>query len=334
MDTCRGNGGEAFRRWRDDISVIFDVKCDKGPEEEFHLQMDVFRLADILLASGIVSAQSYERSRWKAGRDGVDHYLLQFYLDGAVTRRDGCGDSHGTRSGDLWVSDLAQPLSSRATASRFLNLFIPRRLLCPLLLRPDEHSMRIHPGHSPLVALLLDHVRALHERAPDMNIDEASQIVRPTLELAAAALNGGASPNDGANAGVNDALCDAICRHARSHMSDPELRAARVAATFGISRRKLDHLFAPLGGFADWMRKERLASARRMLCDPTRDRLTIDEIARIHGFRYQANFTCAFRKLYHMTPMQTRGLFQEQMTARDRERPSTRSEWARWIEAL
>lgn len=326
---------QALTSWYEHIDVMFDARVHKAESGTFRARLDAFMLNDIVLVDAHVGGQSYDRSRKRIGRDGIDHYLLQFYMKGSVARRDEKGERTRTHPGDLWVSDLGQPILSVAEDADMLNLFVPRRLLSPLLETPDEHSMRILPGDAPLVALFRDHLQGLARMALSMTVDDAAQVRAPTLQLAAAALNGAAGRED-VRSGVETTLCDAICRYVCANLPGTGMTREHVAGHFGISVRKLDYLFASKDGFASWVREERLARVYDALRDQRQMHERIEDIANAHGFSHKANLGRAFRAYYGLTPGQVRSLARERLTEadpKDRDSPEF-SAWRRWIAAM
>jgi len=334
FDTRSMSPKQALVTWHENIDAMFDVRVhDSG--EAFRVTMDVFMLGDLMLANvPHVAAQSYERSRLRVGRDGLDHYLLQFYTQGAVASRRDRKDNH-TQPGDLWITDLAQPLSSTATQAEAINLIVPRRILAPMLDAPDHHSMRILSGRQPLVALFRNHLQALTMAAPALSIGDAERLIAPTLQLAAAALNGCLHSEDTVGA-VQNAMAERICRHVNAALPNTSITLEETAARFGISTRKLSYLFKPLGGFAAWVRKRRLALVRSALTDPAQMHRTIDEITELHGFSHKANLGRAFRDLYGLTPGRVRALAKQRLAetgVREIELVEG-NEWSRWIRTV
>ncbi|MFX6119302.1 hypothetical protein ABTE85_23825, partial [Acinetobacter baumannii] len=60
----------------------------------------------------------------------------------------------------------------------------------PLLKSPDAHNARIVRSSAPLVSLLRHHLQTLYAELPGMTLTEARAVLGPTLQLAAATLNG------------------------------------------------------------------------------------------------------------------------------------------------
>lgn len=329
LDTEGLSAKDAVSVWQESVGVMFDVRTRETLDAAFHARVEAFLFGNIVLGNCRSGAQFFDRSRRRIGRDDLDHVMLQFYDSGTCGKRDGSSGEQ-TRPGDVWVSDLAQPQATAVTDFTSMNLIMPRRLLAPLLKRPDEHHLRRIPGSNPLVGLLHNHLQALFKSAPRMTQQEAEAIVRPTLELAAAAVNGTAAEENAH--GVASSLAGAIARHVEAHLADPALSAETVAAAFGISPRKLYYLFEPRGGFASYVQDQRLYSCHKALADPAQRHRSIAEIAEAHGFTHPKSFSRAFRRKIGMTAREVRGLAQE------REAPSAlrgdAKEWWSWIEQL
>lgn len=305
LDTTGLTPPEASAAWQESIGVMFDTRLRSAPDGGFHARVEGFQFGEVLLGTCRSAAQTFDRSPRRIGRDNLDHLLLQFYTEGSCGRRDGGSGEH-TRPGDLWISDLAQPLATGATSFTNLNVIVPRRVLAPLLTAPDEHNMQVLRGSSPLVRLLHNHLAAMFQSAPQLMPQDAEALLQPTLQLAAAAINGGL--REESRQGVMSSLFGAIARHIELHIADPMLSVEDVAAAFGISQRKLYYLFEPWDGFASYVQKQRLQACRRALSDPAQRHLSVAEIAAAYGFTHPKSFSRAFRRHIGMTAREMRGL--------------------------
>jgi AraC-like DNA-binding protein len=115
---------------------------------------------------------------------------------------------------------------------------------------------------------------------------------------------------------VKSTTCS-TCRPARrlaadrfiaTHLADPWLDPAMVAAHLAISRRSLYALYSDDGdGVAGAIRRRRLRRARRMLTDPAQRHQPIAEIAAAVGMPIASSFTRAFRAEYGATPCAASG---------------------------
>lgn len=303
LDSAGMESRQALAAWRESTGTIYDVRLRSSDPAGFHSRTEAFHFGDVILTAYRCSAQTFDRSRSRIGRDGVDHYTLQFCLSGRHGRRDAAsGEAAGP--GDLLIADLAQPHATATSDFDSLNLTIPRRLFAPLLDAADEQGLRLIPGAAPLATLLRNHLTGLFAAAPTMSPGEAESVVAPTLALAAAVLN---SEGPAARAEALDPVMAAqIRRFLADRASDPALAAEDVAGRFGISRRKLYYLLEPHGGFAACLREHRLQLAHAMLRDPMQRGRSVAGIAEACGFAWRTNFARTFRSRFGVTPREAR----------------------------
>ncbi len=91
------------------------------------------------------------------------------------------------------------------------------------------------------------------------------------------------------------------------HLADPELDAAAVARHLCLSPRQLNRLFGRNGcTVTEWIWRQRLTLAHRMLADPQRRGEGVADIAFQCGFASPAHFANVFKARYGMTPSQHR----------------------------
>lgn len=93
------------------------------------------------------------------------------------------------------------------------------------------------------------------------------------------------------------------------HLADPALTVERLAAVFGVSRRSLYNVFAPVGvtphGF---IQQAKLDRASALLRDPDWRREPIQRIAEQCGFADPAHFCRAFHSRHGVAPTAWRGM--------------------------
>jgi len=92
-----------------------------------------------------------------------------------------------------------------------------------------------------------------------------------------------------------------------SHLGDPELTPAAVAAAHHISLRYLHKLFEPeVHGVAGLIRQRRLERCRHDLLDPSQTDRPVAGIAARWGFSSAAHFSRVFREAYGLPPAEFR----------------------------
>ena len=321
------NPGIARAMWLENINVMFDVS-HLQKDASFCAEAGALLLGDAMVARSSCHAQSFERSRYRTARDGLSHYLIQFYVEGQCGDRN-WADSEWTRPGDLLIVDLAQPLMTAATDFSNLNLIVPRRLLAPLLVSPDAHHLRVIRGELPLVRILRNHVAELMSAGPHLVPAEGLALLQPTLHMVAAVLNGEDS-RDLAAPGIQASLQMEIRRYIQTQLSNPALTADTVAARFGISRRKLYYLFEGEGGFISYLRARRLEAIRGALIDPGQIDRSISDIASQFCFDNRSGFVNAFRRIYGLVPREARAF--GHAGPKDEEASPLHAAWRGWIQ--
>lgn len=327
LDTAGMPPERAMALWRESMAAFYDVRArsDAG----FGFRAEAFHLGEIVVTAYACSAQTFDRSRLRIGRDGLDHLTLQLCLSGTHGPRDGSNEDRSS-PGDILIADLAQPQATATSDFSSLNLTVPRRLLAPLLDAADTHNLRRIRAGTPLAALLRSHLTTLFQTAASMRAEEAEAVVRPTLDLAAALLN--TQIPEGSRQAVESILGSQIRRFLADHAPDRTLSPEGIAAQFGISRRKLYYLLEPYGGFAACLREHRLQRARAMLGDPIQRGRPVGEIAEGCGFTWRTNFARSYRQRFGLTPRETRELAAQRRCAEAGGTPD-RHMWD-WIRTL
>jgi AraC-like DNA-binding protein len=328
LDTQGTPHKQALAIWHEQVGLLGQTRLKDSSPERFHVRVEYYQLGALVLGTAKTQAQSFDRSRYQIGRDGVTHYVLQFYVEGGCRPRFG-EQAASSEGGDFMTFDCAQPQMTETPDYTCIHLFVPRPLLAPLLTMPDEQNMRIFSGGA-LVGLFRDHLMALWRRAPFLTMREAEALAKPTLELAAAVING--SVRESTASGVQLALFDMICRHVIEHVLDPTLSPESIAAHFAISPRKLSYLFENAGGISNYIQEQRMHRARTALADSTQGHKSIADIAEAHGFVHPQSFTRAFQRLHGLTPREFRALARDHRTWDPQ--IATRQMWWRWMTTL
>lgn len=94
---------------------------------------------------------------------------------------------------------------------------------------------------------------------------------------------------------------------ARGRLADPGFGVADLAASFGVSARTVQSVFASAGEtFGGWLLAERLELAHTRLGSAAWRSVGIAEIARASGFRDPSHFHRAYRERFGHTPGETR----------------------------
>jgi AraC-like DNA-binding protein len=291
--------------WRETASVVFDAAMP--PEGPFTASIQAFYPGSIAFTETHVTPLSYERSRRKIARDGMDHFMVTLYLD------EGAQGSAGTKEvelgrGDICIVDLGQPLRLRHLGSRTFSLFVPRAALESILPASDELHGSVLQGDGGLGMMLTDQLMALRRRLPDLTVAEGPQVAGALANLVAACFRPTAESLDRARAQVATATLDLIKNHIELNLTSPALSPDSIATTFRMSRSTLYRLFESLGGVAAYIQERRLLRAYAALTRFSDRRRPVYDIAFDCGFASEAHFSRAFRQAFGLAPTALRAL--------------------------
>lgn len=296
--------GERFEVWRDSISSIFDVEAEKEVIADFDASIVAHLVGPLLFARTETRRQSWSRTSRRMAQDGMDHYLIQYFERGHHVA--GLGAAAGLASGYVVVFDLSRPIANVTSDICNLSLLVPRPLLAERLERPDDMHNAIVGG--ALGRVLREHMQALLELAPTLDIGAADRIAEATVALAAACLNGARAGTSGQDGAMSPATIVRIKRFIDAHLHSETLTADRIARHHGVSRSKLYTMFERHGGVASYIRARRLQHAFRALRDPRHRPRSLYDIALEAGYTSDAAFCRAFKSQFDVTPGDVRRL--------------------------
>lgn len=295
-----------FSVWRESVSSIFDVeRLPETDPEGFSGRIDSMVFGGMFLAQTRSGQLLWDRSARTIARDGMDHYMLQVYLEGGMAfERQGV--EYELCPGQMIVYDLREDFHSRTGDFANISLLLPRTTLEPFLRAPDDQHARVLSEREPVVALLREHMISLMRHGPRMTAVQAREVVPATAAMTAACLNAGLHDRPGLVEGVGRTMLSLLKAHIEEHLTDRGLTTDRLARDFNLSRSKLYRLFQPLGGVASYVRERRLRYAMAELMDPTRTSVPIYLIAARAGFGDETDFSRAFRRRFGCTPRDVR----------------------------
>ncbi|GGF82340.1 transcriptional regulator [Azorhizobium oxalatiphilum] len=290
-----------FEGWQHIVAPVFDV-VPVAPDLPFSASYEAYHLGDILVGIGSFDATHFSRSRARIQRDGLDHVMVQIYLQGGYT-----GDL-GARSvtvsaGEVVTLDMTRELRTRSEPSVNITLLIPR----------DEVSGRVVPHgnlnadreHEMACGLFADHMRALARHLPTVRHSAAVHVADATVSLYRAALSRTPDDLEAASEPMHDALLLRARRLVEARLMREDLSAISLAKELRVSRSTLYRLFEPFGGVASYVLERRLTLARSALCDPDNVQ-RIGAIGASCGFADPSHFSRAFRRRFGLSPAEVR----------------------------
>ena len=203
--------------------------------------------------------------------------------------------------GDVGSKDYPVP-------TEFLTLRIPRRVLNATAINPEDALARPISANTEALRLLVDYVRlTLKDRqlaSPQLRRLFTSHI----HDLVALAVGATRETADMASRrGLPAARLNAIKGDINNGLGSAHLDIASIAKRRGITPRYVQTLFEAEGTtFTEYVLRQRLTLAHRILTDPSRRSWTISEIAFEAGFGNLSYFNRVFRRAFDATPSDLR----------------------------
>lgn len=331
-------GEERFEAWRSSISVIFDVApVGSEPPEDFQASVTASHLGALLVGDLHFGRQQFSRGAPRVARDGVDHYLVQWYRSGGFVGQHDEGVDMAVHAGDITVFDLGRTQRTYAQPSHVLSLVVPREIAAESFggRDADLHGTVLRQG-TALGGLLSDYLRSLHHRLPDVTLAEAPAVVQATTQMLAACLRPSRHTLAQARTELQGVTLERIQRHIAQNLAAP-LTPDVLCQHFGISRSLLYRLFEPLGGVAHYVQQRRLLRAFHALASPANRRLRVAEVATRSGFASEAHFSRTFRAAFGLTPRDARAMAGgalAQAAGAGGKAGAFTAEYADWVRAL
>lgn len=305
FDTAALPAGKRFAAWRDSMGVLLDIDpISSHPTETFNTWLEGYLIGDILLSRLKTGGQRISRTSARIARDSIDHYAINFFLDGDL-------ELHGRRplrygKGSLIGFDDGEPLVCESAGFDVITATIPRRRLAQLLLQPESLHAAIIDPTSAIGQLLIGFVKTVYTTAPDLTPDEAGGAAQAMLELISVAINGVTL-----KAGDLPAM---FCRtelmraqaFIKANLGNRGLTPDMVAGAVALSRAQLYRLFADVGGIADYIREQRLRRCLADLLTINEDGESVAVVAYRWGFADPSHFAKAFKQRFGRTPSEAK----------------------------
>ncbi len=177
------------------------------------------------------------------------------------------------------------------------HLGVPRDLI---------HRAARELRRSPLYDLVRDHVARVTAHAESLAAGPgAAELGAASAELMRALVVSAAGQDALLRETMATSLQARVEAYIRTHLRDPDLSPARIAAAHAISVRALYKLYESMGrSLEQSIIEQRLHGARAELTATTRRWTSIAAVARGWGFTNPSYFTSRFRAAYGVTPRQ------------------------------
>lgn len=291
--------------WKESISTVFEsVLRTEDQARPFNATLTSHHLSSLLLSHVTSGQQYFNRPLKLIARDGLDHCVIQLYLQGSTSGQWGRNNNSTVRAGDIFLLDLTQPIESFASDFSNLTMIVPRRLLAEKLPEPERYHGRILPRESVLAKLLGEHLKTLYCLPQTLSNEELSSIAEGVVSLTGSYFSQG-MPDESCNH-VQIATRESIRQYIIKNLSNPNLGPDGIAAHFRISRAYLYRLFDSSYGISHSILEQRLLEAFNQLNSPIGNTRRISQVAYDLGFSSESHFCRSFRRAFGMTPSEVR----------------------------
>ncbi len=288
-----------FEHWRENVSTAF-VPLDAvstGPSS-FEGTLVSSTLGSLQLSEVAGREVDVRRTRAtiKRADPGLIKVGLQLSGSGTIVQNDREAVLH---PGDFAVYDTSAPydLHFAGDFAMFVVMF-PREALHLASRELTTVAARRIDGDHGVGALVSPFLHGLRRTTVDGTLPTAPMLENAVLDLLCAALDD-AAPD---YAPGSTLLLEAKSL-VESHLDDPTLSTATLAARLHISVRYLQKLFESDGRtVAGWIRSRRLDRCHRDLRDPRFAADSIGTICARHGLIDSSHFSKLFKETYGMSP--------------------------------
>lgn len=296
------NDQEKIAIWQESTRFIFDVQPNiSATTVPFFADIESYNLGSLVTSICSTTASTWLRSPIDAARNGVDHFLVQFYFKGECLFSDTQSEALA-KPGDILILDASRKTHSQTSSLKNFTLWVPRSLLEPLISDPDALHGLIIPAEEPRAIILRTYLMSLHEQAPGMTVPQASTLTRPTIELLASTLDLNHDQFETLPEIAVAGSLLSIKRYINQHLNRDGLTPDSIAKALRISRATLYRVCAPLGGIQQYIRQQRLRRVLNNLADKNLLHLSITQIASLWGFNDPSSFNRIFKREFGVTP--------------------------------
>jgi AraC-like DNA-binding protein len=300
---------ERVAYWREHYGqVMLRVDLEPAKDVTFRACMKSVSLSGLQLSEGSSSPARISRTGAYLA-DGNDDAVLVINRRGTVAVSSGGREQNlGEQEAVLMMGD--EPTSfHRTTAGQSFTLRVPRPMLRSIAADTDDGVMRLIPRNRSALALLSHYAGWLLRVGAKLDPELLKLSGRHVQDLLALTIGATDDFKEIARTrGLRAARLKLSKAYIVEHSHRREISIGSVAAHFCVTPRYLQRLFEEDGiTFSEFLVMQRLAHARRRLSEPGGIHVPISTIAYDCGFGDLSYFNRRFRRLYGLTPRESRG---------------------------
>jgi AraC-like DNA-binding protein len=318
---------EVFRFSSADLKPADRVPAYRGVLDQMVGRMDIepvgerfacngcfYRLPDLRISRIASSAIRGTRTREMA--DEEQELLLIINLNGTASIAH-LGRETTIPDGNAVLISGTHAFRMQRTASRRMNVCVPRAALAPMLANPDAEVVSTIPGTIEPLRLLTSYIDLLIEESilTQRAADLRGLAVHHVHDLVALAIG---ATRDAAEIAAGRGLRAARLRAIKADIAQNltgDVTVDALSARHRLSPRYIRKLFEGENtSLSQFVLVQRLARVHRMLVDPRYDGVTIGDIVLAVGFGDISTFNREFRRRFAMTPSDVRAAARDRFT--------------------
>src|ERR1700730_4114732 len=292
--------------WGQNIGQLFGhLRSETFGDKSFVGKLEHCQLGDILVCRLTASRHRVVRTSTFAKRD--DRGFLKVVLQKKGTSYfEQNGRSVLLSPGEWSIYDTARSYAVSSPRSvEQLVLMVPREKILTGGLDLSYLIVRRFLGNSGISRLTYQFITTIFDEMAMIHLDAACGISDTIAELIRLALLGRSMDQNMEQTALSlrhlqrDRICGYIC----SHLRDPELSIAHIAAAINCTKRYVHKVFQTDGTtVSDQIWRMRLARCREDLCNPAYASRSITDIAFSWGFNSSAHFSRTFKEEFGVCP--------------------------------
>jgi AraC-like DNA-binding protein len=300
-------GQTCFRRWREVIhDRLVPVEQKKLGDGSFQGRIEASDVGSLAISrvtqSALRTEATTETVRRHAKHDTVSVIVKTAGLS-TVTQD---GRHSVQRPGDIVVVDRRPAVLASSDGSQSYLLEVPRQRLETALGDPRRYAAVTMDGGAPGASVARTYLQELVRVGEALSPDMAQRMASIGIDLIIASLAEGLA-RDVPDDQRGHATVQRAKAYVETHLGEPSLDPAGLAAAMGVSLRRLQELFHARGRcVSEWIWERRLATAAERLADPAWAHVAIGAVSYHCGFASQAHFSRRFREQFGLPPSEFR----------------------------
>lgn len=294
---------DAQRRWGEITSALFgSFDVDLGDTSRFRGAISYARLGAVEISRVASTREFARRTKRQVAEKDREKLILVNVRRGSVSLNQG-GRVCDVQANSFVLYDANRPVEwTHADHAVVRNVAIPGSLLRGRLRSVDRAMYRVYPSSTGLWRLASDFFGSVEDQLDSIPEEAAHDLAGQLIALISLALEADDAGISLDTAELRAAIHRRCAAVIRTHIADPGLTPAKIAAMAGVSVRTLHRAFQEAGeSLGDHLLNARLDICRAALDDPGKTHLSIGEIAYRAGFRSQAHFANTFKRRFGCT---------------------------------